>query len=113
MKKFTFLIVLLASSLQATDELPAKHQASGLIMGQNWQFVQAHCTACHSTAIITQNRMSRDSWQESIRWMQKKNGLWPLGDSEKLILDYLAKYYGPQTSGRRRNLPAHLMPTKK
>ncbi|WDE99383.1 hypothetical protein PQO03_16220 [Lentisphaera profundi] len=82
-------------------------------MGQNWQFIQAHCTACHSAAIVTQNRMSRESWQASLRWMQKEQGLWPLGQNEKIILDYLAKYYGPQTSGRRRNLPTHLMPTKK
>ena len=112
MKKITLLAVLLFSSLQAADELPAKDKSSGLIMGKNWQFVQAHCTACHSTAIITQNHMSRESWQETIRWMQKKQGLWPLGDSEKPLVDYLAKYYGAQLSGRRKNLPAHLLPTK-
>ena len=113
MKKFILISLLTFSSLQATEELPEKDKASGLIMGPNWQLVQAHCTACHSTAIVTQNRMSRESWQETIRWMQKKQGLWPLGDSEKPLLDYLAKYYGPQPSGRRKNLPAHLMPTKK
>ena len=113
MKTIMLISLLTLSSLHALDQAPKKDKATGLIMGDNWQLVHAHCIACLSTAIVTQNRMSRESWQETIRWMQKKQGLWPLGDSEKLIVDYLTKYYGPLPSGRRKNLPAHLLPTKK
>ena len=30
----------------------------------------------------------------SIRWMQKEQGLWELGDAETVIVDYLEKNYG-------------------
>ena len=59
-----------------------------------WLKVKGHCTACHSADLVIQNRMNRTSWLATIRWMQKEQGLWPLGDDESLILDYLALYYG-------------------
>ena len=76
----------------------------------NLPYVVAHCTACHSSALITQNRMTREGWLNTIRWMQKKQGLWPLGDHETLVLDYLEKHYFPENSGRRKPLAKHLMP---
>ena len=78
----------------------------------NKAIVQAHCTGCHSGALITQNRLTRQGWLDTIRWMQDKQGLWPLGEQETAILDYLEKYYFPQTTGRRTALPEHLLPPK-
>ncbi|NNE05647.1 MAG: hypothetical protein HKO64_11210 [Xanthomonadales bacterium] len=56
--------------------------------------MQAHCSACHSLALVAQNRMSRDNWRETILWMQQKQGLWDLGDAEPIILEYLERNYG-------------------
>jgi hypothetical protein len=36
--------------------------------------------------------------------MQAKQGLWDLGASEPVILDYLATNYAPEEIGRRANL---------
>ncbi|AOW79136.1 hypothetical protein A3Q34_14230 [Colwellia sp. PAMC 20917] len=94
-----------ANSKEALDK------DSGFVIDTGYELVKAHCTGCHSAALVIQNRMSRDTWLETIRWMQKTGGLWPLGDSEKPILDYLAKHYSPSETGRRKNLPAYLMPT--
>ena len=93
--------------------LPWQAQANTAIELQddpNKTIVQAHCTGCHSAALITQNRLTRQGWLDTIRWMQEKQGLWPLGEQETVILDYLEKYYYPETTGRRKALPAHLMP---
>lgn len=76
----------------------------------NKAIVQAHCTSCHSAALITQNRLTRQGWLDTIRWMQDKQGLWSLGEQETAILDYLEKYYFPKTTGRRKALPNHLLP---
>lgn len=84
--------------------------ASELKEDPNLPYVVAHCTACHSSALITQNRMTREGWLQTIRWMQKKQGLWPLGDHEVLVLDYLEKHYFPENSGRRKPIAPHLMP---
>ncbi|MBV6643769.1 MAG: cytochrome C [Cyclobacteriaceae bacterium] len=66
--------------------------------------VVGNCTNCHSARLIAQNRATREGWQDLIRWMQKTQKLWDLGDNEDIILDYLAEYYAPENIGRRRNL---------
>jgi hypothetical protein len=83
---------------------------SGFAIGTHYELVRNHCTACHSAKLVTQNRMSREGWLSTIRWMQKTQGLWPLAEQESKILDYLEKYYSPVATGRRPPIPSHLMP---
>jgi len=80
------------------------HIATGMIYDQNFSLVKNACTSCHSAKLITQNRASREGWKQMIRWMQATQGLPDLGKSERKILDYLAKNYAPEESGRRKNL---------
>lgn len=80
------------------------HTATGLAVGAGFSAVKSNCTNCHSAKLVTQNRASREGWEQTIRWMQKTQGLWDLGKSEGIILDYLSTYYGPQDYGRRMNL---------
>lgn len=101
------LIALPCSYANSEDKLD---KDTGFVVDTGFELVKAHCTGCHSSALVIQNRMSRDTWLDTIRWMQKTQGLWPLGESEKVILDYLAKHYSPTKTGRRKNLAAHLMP---
>lgn len=91
---------------------PATDPQSGLVIAEGSNLVLAHCSACHSTSLITQNAMSKKRWLETIRWMQDTQKLWPLGDAEPVILDYLANWYGPKESARRPPLAPHLMPEK-
>ncbi len=77
---------------------------SGLKIGAHWQTVRATCTACHSAKLITQNRATRQGWEDMLRWMQAEQGLPDLGEREGPILDYLSTYYAPETIGRRRVL---------
>lgn len=75
-----------------------------LVPGDGLEIVKANCTSCHSAKLIVQNRASREGWISIIRWMQKSQGLWELGENEEIILDYLAKHYPPEEKGRRANL---------
>ena len=77
---------------------------SGLVMDEGFEIVRGNCTPCHSAKLITQNRASREGWEKMIRWMQETQNLWPLGENESLILDYLAKNYAPVSKGRRAPL---------
>ena len=98
------------SATPAAEPLPTD-PASGLVMDDNWQIVAAHCGACHSTRLVTQNRGSRETWLEMIRWMQDSQGLWPFNEeTEGILLDYLETNYGPAAAARRQPLPASLMP---
>jgi len=112
-----FVLILLGLStitlsIQA-EEKTTYDPITGFVIGENYEIVRAHCTACHSAKLVTQNRMTRDNWLDTIRWMQKSQGLWPLGAQEQKILDYLEIHYSPIAVSRRSPIPGHLMPVLK
>ncbi len=76
----------------------------GLIDDTGVRLVLEHCNACHSTQLISQNRMNKAGWKSTIRWMQATQNLWDLGEDEDIILTYLAKNYAPSAIGRRQSL---------
>jgi hypothetical protein len=102
----------IAPSIQAQQQT-IYDPITGFVVSENYEIVRAHCTACHSAKLVTQNRMTRDNWLETIRWMQKSQGLWPLGVQEQKILDYLESHYSPIAISRRSPIPSHLMPVLK
>lgn len=120
------LVLIVAGFLYATSALaktqgdlaenqtarPVIDPQSGLVKAQGYNMVLAHCSACHSPSLIAQNSMSRERWLETIRWMQDTQKLWPLGEAEPVILDYLQLWYGPKVSSRRAPLAPHLVPEK-
>ena len=80
------------------------HVRTGLKEAAGLMTVVNNCTNCHSAKLVTQNRMTEERWNETIKWMQKKQGLWELGEDQKIIVDYLVKNYPPQKKGRRMAL---------
>lgn len=80
------------------------HVETGLKEGEGLQTVIATCTACHSAKLVTQNRATKEGWVSMIRWMQETQNLWDLGESEEIIVNYLATNYAPEKKGRRQNL---------
>lgn len=79
--------------------------ATGLALDSNFPLVKAQCTGCHSPMLILQHRFTRDEWLSKIRWMQRNHKLWDLGETEKPVLDYLAKHYAPNQSAYSRREP--------
>ncbi|MGF1682797.1 hypothetical protein [Photobacterium minamisatsumaniensis] len=110
MYKWILLSCLFVIPTSYASDPKGHDEQTGLIIDTGYELVKGNCTVCHSAKIIVQNRLSRESWLASIRWMQETQGLWPLSVNEKPILDYLEKNYGPTTVGRRANLPAALLP---
>ncbi|NJB72144.1 hypothetical protein GGR42_002635 [Saonia flava] len=80
------------------------HVRTGFVDAEGLDQVVQNCTTCHSAKLVTQNRMSKEQWQATIRWMQETQNLWPLGENEELIVNYLATHYAPDKKGRRQNL---------
>lgn len=87
-----------------TDTLLNHDAETGFVIDAGWELVKGNCTGCHSAALVTQNRATREGWEGMIRWMQRTQKLWDLGENEQVILDYLAKNYAPEGKGRRENL---------
>jgi len=49
------------------------------------------CNSCHSLAIVKQQGLSREDWDELLDWMAEEQGMPELeGEERALILDYLA-----------------------
>lgn len=74
-----------------TDE----QQWQGLPAGPGRELVFGLCQACHSLAIVKQQGLDRESWDETLTWMVKEQGM-PVLDQANLVLvlDYLATHYG-------------------
>lgn len=83
--------LMLLSGTQAM----AEEAFGGLAPHKGRETVFGICTQCHSTAIILQNRMTRERWDTTITWMQEKQGLHYLPpETRNEILDYLAAVQG-------------------
>jgi len=80
------------------------HVCTGLKDAEGLMTVVNNCTACHAADIIMANRMNKDRWNTTIAWMQKTQGLWDLGDNQKIIVNYLTKNYPLPKASRRSNL---------
>jgi hypothetical protein len=93
--------VNISHNLQS-DTLVKYDESTGLVVSEHLDLVIANCTGCHSSKLITQFHTDRQGWLEKIRWMQQKQKLWDLGESEPKILDYLAKNYPPSENVSRR-----------
>ena len=103
------LTAALAVNLPVAQEV--KSDTSNLIVAEGWQEVQATCTECHSSLLITQNSGDKAVWESRIRWMQETQGLQVLApELEESILSYLAANYGQKTYSRRAPLDTQLMP---
>jgi cytochrome c len=77
------------------QELPA---------GSGREEVFYQCQACHSLAIVKQQGLGRESWDETLVWMVEEQEMEPLDpEARTLVLDYLALHYGlDSTKGRRK-----------
>jgi cytochrome c len=54
------------------------------------------CNSCHSLAIVTQQRLSRDNWDKLLVWMVEEQGMAAQSPERRtLILDYLVEHFGP------------------
>jgi len=109
------LLILLAglalAGIAAAETDAAVDGATGLIIDTGWNDVRAHCGACHSHALVTQQQADRPTWLGWIRWMQQTQNLWQFDPvTESRILDYLAKNYPPKADRRRAPISKDLMP---
>jgi len=112
--RLMFLAVVVAAMPIGIDKLSHAQESdrvTGLIMSEGWELVQANCTECHSTLLITQNSGNRAVWKSRIVWMQETQGLHELSEAtENSILDYLVNNYDQKASTRRAGLATNLLP---
>lgn len=63
--------------------------------GEGRELTGGFCSACHSLAIVKQQRLSRDSWDEVLIWMVEEQGMPDLPEPQReQVLDYLSTHFG-------------------
>jgi len=76
----------------------AQEDWGGLPPGDGREDVYNTCQACHSLAIVRQQRLSRAVWTKTLAWMVAEQGM-PEPEPEEYarILDYLGTSLGSDT----------------
>ncbi len=70
----------------------------GLPPGPGREEVYETCDACHSVKLVSQQRLSRDVWDETLDWMVEEQDMPELDpEARELILDYLGTYLSDKT----------------
>lgn len=93
-----------AVCLSGTDPgaVSAEDDYRGLPPGEGREEVFGLCAACHSMKLVTQQGLSRSTWKEVLVLMVEEHEMAELEpEDEKPVLDYLAKFYGPDRLARR------------
>ena len=73
----------------------AQDDLGGLPAAPGQEEVFYLCDACHSIRLVTQQRLSRQRWDQLLDWMVEEQGMAELHPEDRgLILDYLTTYYG-------------------
>jgi cytochrome c len=93
----TRVLNYLATHFGADDE----EDWDGLPPGKGREDVYYSCQACHSLAIVKQQGLSREWWDDTLTWMVEEQSMPELDEEDRaLVLDYLATHYGPNSVSR-------------
>lgn len=104
MTRFLFVLAAVGLALTAASAQEAVVETPDVLpagLGRDETFYV--CTACHGSAIVRQQGMTRESWEQTIDLMIQRQQMAPLeAPLRALIADYLAANFPP-----RRRAPAN------
>lgn len=93
----TYVLNYLATHFGPADE----EDWDGLPPGKGREEVYYACQACHSLAIVKQQGLSREWWDDTLTWMVEEQNMAELDEEDRaLVLEYLSTHYGPDSVNR-------------
>lgn len=76
---------------------PGEEKPEDLADGPGREETFFACTACHNFRLVAAQAQTRSQWDETLTWMHERHKMADVQGSDRdLILDYLAKHYGPR-----------------
>jgi hypothetical protein len=84
-------------NLESSNSYAGEPNDQSSLEQQGLAFINARCTICHSSDLITQQQLDRSMWAKEVDKMIKW-GAPVRAEERKFLLDYLSAYYGPQRS---------------
>ncbi|MFV0383473.1 cytochrome C-552 [Paracoccus sp. (in: a-proteobacteria)] len=98
------MVALRAPTGQPADGPAASEEFGGMPDAPGAEDTYYQCTACHSTEIIKQQRITDARWDDLWVWMIDKQGMIDADpETRELILTYLKTYFSSEPG---RNAPA-------
>ena len=95
-------LAAVAAAVCLSGTVSADDDYGGLPPGEGRDEVFGLCGACHSMKLVAQQGLSRSTWEEVLVLMVEDHEMAELEpEDERLVLDYLAKFYGPDRLARR------------
>jgi hypothetical protein len=86
---------ILALAVIAPPVFAQDDEFDGLPPGEGQEITFYACSACHSIKLVTQQRLSRDRWDDTLVYMVEEQAMEPLDpEDRKTILDYLGQHLG-------------------
>ncbi len=91
--------LLPGASVQSPDapDVELDPELGNLPVGPGAEDTYYQCIACHSTAIIRQQRLTDERWDYLWRWMVEDQGMYePEEETKDLILTYLKTHFSSE-----------------
>lgn len=80
---------------------PKDEQVEDLPAGPGRDETFGMCTACHGFKLVSAQGMTREKWDDTLRWMTERHNMPDIqGEDRTVILDYLAAHYPPKAPSR-------------
>ena len=84
------------------DDEDDEDEYQGLPPGDGRDEVFGYCSACHSIRLVSQQGLTRADWGEVLVYMVEEHEMAELEpEDERLVLDYLAHFYGRDRRARK------------
>ena len=80
--------------LESSNSYAREPHDQSSVEQQGLAFINARCTICHSSDLITQQQLDRSMWTKEVDKMIKW-GAPVKAEERKVLLDYLSTYHGP------------------
>jgi hypothetical protein len=95
------LVLAVALALAGAAAWAQEESPDDLPQGKGRDEAFYGCTACHGFALVRQQGLSRERWDETIDYMSTRHNMPELDPADRvLILDYLAANFPPRQRGR-------------
>jgi len=86
------------ATFRGADDRPTYNPSDdyfGLPREGDYEFIAAYCGGCHSLEIVMQQRLDRQSWDRTLKWMVETQNMVPLdAEDHATFLDYLTEHFG-------------------
>jgi hypothetical protein len=90
------LVAALLAGTAAAQQMRLYDEPEDLPEGEGRETTFYQCSACHGFSVVARQGMSRAMWDDTLKLMVERHGMWELEPEEREeVLGYLVEAYPP------------------